>query len=638
MSIEFALKDLTRKWSQSMSYIKTIAIITTISVFFIYLFNGLGSLIFSEATQLYNFTTSDTFYQFFQFMMYSTIVLTIFWVVSMNHSIISHKTRDLATMKAVGTMQKKLNSFYLTEILIVDLIGLILGVIIGFLIYVLTFFIYGLMGIPILFYIDFFFVPILILLSLIFTFFVNGFELRKISEKRYAQISSGDIYNGYVAVGGLKLVPKMIAQIGYKARIAVTNLTRKKSMFIRSLIIVTMVMSILVTIGVGDLLIGFTAKSQIEGAQSDSIIAIGHNTLLNTYRDRYAEFSNASLSFTNEEYDFSDTNYLFDEDVVDTLEMLSKYSEVNYWDKRFFVYEYAHEIDATVIISEGGEYATFGLNRWAHIPVIGVEFKDYIESWAIYGSLNKTEETALVGDTLAASFFVAPTYQSIDLLSGTPQRYKVTGVFYDSFCAGNATYINLTSLQSDYSVPGMINLAVLGIPNSIDRTELIANLTEDIQAELGTDFGVIDLTETFQQNVDSIDQLHVIFTVFIIIMIILVIWSLNYHQSANFDEKIRDFAVIRAIGAPGSFIKKVLFYEDLMILGIASPLSLGISMLFDNLLLSNQAVLPPLSLVFIIWGIITLILLGIIALSIFPLYNRFKKVKLNYLRTFDRYK
>ncbi|MHA1727781.1 MAG: FtsX-like permease family protein [Promethearchaeota archaeon] len=642
MSLDFALKDVGRKWSQSFSYIKAISFTVAIAVFCIHTINGLGFLIFSGEINLYNYTTFDIFSQYFQFFVYSLIAIAVIWPIVINHSIITHKTQDLATMKAVGALHNRLNSFYMTELLIIDSIGLIIGIFLGFVGYLILFFIYSALGFEIVIFFDFFYTPILLSLTFISTILVNGYELRLISEKKYAKISTGDISSGYSAVGGLRMIPKIISKLGLKAKISISNLTRKKKGFYRILIMNALSMIILLTLTTGGIVVGNTIKGQISGAQWNGSILIGHLDVLDNYARRYEEFSDSSLNFNNTE-NLTDNKYLFNESFILMLEsdVTGKYNGVNYWDKRLFIYEEAQEIRGIILkfqddISNNSPYTIVGKDRRTNLPVIGIEFKEYINNWELIGTIDNNSASAIVGDTLGYNFFDSAIEQSVDLLNGTPRRYNVTGVLYDSFCAGSALYVPLDLLQEDFNLNKSINLAVLGVGVGIDRNELLKNITNAIEdAGLEDRLAVIDISEIFTENLNSINRLLFITYIIGVLLIITIVWSLIYYQKATFHERLRDFSVIRAIGGSNNFIKSVIFYEDLMILLISTGIALGFSLIFNLFLLGETTILPPISHVLILCVIIFVIIGSIVKLSVNILFREVSTRKQEYLKIFN---
>lgn len=640
MSLNFALKDITRRWTQSSSYVTAIAIIAAVPVFFIYLISGLGIEIFSDTARLYNFTTFDTFSQYFELVIYLTIAATVIWIITVNHSLVTHKLRDLATMKAVGTVKKKIVGFYIVELLIIDLISMGIGIFVGFMGYLAVFFIYAAQGAnPVIFF-DYIFIPIMVILVLLLTYFINGWEIRDLYEKDYADISSGDIKSEYSAIGGLRMVPKWIARLGFKAKIAVTNLTRKKRQFYRILIVISLSMSVLITLATGALVVSSSTKGQIEAAQGENVAIFGHEDLITTYELRYQEFSNASLEFNNQEYDFNDSKYLFDESIVSTLQGTGHYGEfgIDWWDKRVFTYNYVLEGTGFQIIGEEGSYQEIGLERESFIPLVGLEFEEYYMDWVVDGDIYsepQLEPQALVGDTLAHDFFEAATLQSIYLNDLDSGEIEISGVFYDSFCGGNATYLHLDDLRDKLNLGASINLVVIKIDDEGDMNDLIDQLNADLLAELGTQFKALSLIETFEQNIQSINMIREIAIMLVFIIGFTIVLSLLYYQNANFMEKAKDFTVIQAIGGRKKMIRRIVFYEDLMIILVAMSISLGVALNVNVFLLSN-AFMPPIYHVFAIWGLVCGALISSVYLGVYFQIKNLMGNKSKFLRVFEK--
>lgn len=636
MSFEFGLKNVFRKRKQSLSYIITIAILTAISVFFIYLGNGLG-FTFMKTNPRFNITTLDLFSQYYMFIIISSIVIAIIWIVVVNHSLIHHKTNDIAIMKAVGAIQKKLRSHFFAVVLVIDIIGIVLGMVVGFIFYILVFFILSAVGFDILIYIDFIFVPILIVGIVISVFFINGYELWKISTKNYAQIALGDIpRNSDTQFRDFK--PKK--RIGLRVKLALRNLTRKKKSFYRVLLTTGITLSIIVTLATSIFIISSTSINSIGGAQGGDTLIIGNQEVVDHYIQRYEEFSNPGLEFTNTD-NLTQTAYMMNESAIDTLFNSSEYSDVSYMDKRLFVYEYGIEMKGLIITVEEGNasYQEVGSNRTGYVPVLGLEFKEeYTSQWQILGTLENASNYALVGDTLAYEMFEAAIYQKIRLQNITTSEYHISGVFLDSFCAGSATYVHLEALQQDYNLEGSINLAIVGISPSADKEELISSLQAEITSTLGANFVVKDLTPTFENNIRSLYPFVIISTIVIIIETIVVIASLFLYQIGNFQERAPDFTVIKVVGGTSKLIKSVIFLEDLTILIISSSISIGVSLVFNGALLYADAILPPIWLILLLWVAISAVVIITVRLSIFFLYRELDTLQKEILKDFSRAK
>lgn len=564
------------------------------------------------------------------------MVIAVVWVVVVNHSIIHHKTHDIAIMKSVGAIQKKLRSHFFAVVLVIDIIGIVIGLLVGFLLYLLLFFILSVAGFDILIHIDVIFVPILIVGIIIAVFVVNGYELWKISTKNYAQIALGDIPRNTDTQFKV-FIPKR--PIGLRIKMALRNLTRKRKSFYRVLLTSAITLSIIVTLTTSAFIISTTSIQSIEGAQGQDALIVGHKDLVDHYIERYEEFLDTSLEFSNTE-NLTESMYLMNESSIDTTLTSLSYPSISYIDKRLFVYEFAKEIKGYINIYEGGtvEHYVVGSNRSAWVPVVGLELQNHTSDWKIIGSINSSENTAIVGDTLAAHLFESATDQRIRLENVTTSEFYITGIVFDSFCAGNATYVHLNALQQDFNLNDMINLAIIGVSSSADKGALIEELQTVITSIFGVDFVVVDLTPVFQSNIRALYPFVIISIIVILIETIVIIASLFYYQSGNFQERAPDFAIIKGIGGSSNLIKRIIFYEDLAILAISSCISLGISLIFNGTLLYTDAILPSIWVVLLLWILITFVIIGIVRLSMIWLYKELQKKEQEILKDFSRTK
>ncbi len=635
MSFAFGWKNLFRKWKQSLSYIITIAILVGISVFFIYLGNGLGLVLFSSTPQ-YNITTQELFSLYFRFIIYASMTIALVWTLVINHSLIQHKMHDMAIMKAVGSVQKKLRSHFFSVVLLVDIIGIIFGVIAGFILYVIFFFILSAVGFEIVIYIDFIFVPILVVGILVFIFVVNGYELWRISTKNYANIALGDIPRN-IDTQLTNRFPKN--RLTLRIKLALRNLTRKRKSFYRVLLTTGITFSIIVTLTTSSIIVSSTSILSIKGAQGGDTLVFGHEDIVNQYIERYDEFSNSTLEFSNIG-NLTQSQYLMNETEVDTIMNSLGNPDASYWDKRLFVYEFAQELKGYIYVEEDGVINTteVGRNRTANIPVMGIEFGNYTSQWQIIGNIDSSPNSAIVGDTLAYEMFDAATYQKIRIQNITTSVYNITGVFYDSFCAGFATYVHLNALQQDFNITGKVNLVTISISSSTNRTALIQDIQEEITLYFGPDYIVRDLTPTFEKNIRSMYPFIVISGIIIMIETIVIIASLFFYQTGNFQERAPDFAIIKVMGGTSKLIKNIIFYEDLAILGIAALISIGVSLIFNGRMLYQDAILPPLWIILLLWLVISLLIVLLVRISIIFLYKELKRKQQEILKDFSRAK
>jgi ABC-type lipoprotein release transport system permease subunit len=641
MSFAFGWKNLFRNRTQSLSYILTIGVLVGITVFFIYLGNGLGFVIFGSIPQ-FNVTTVDLYSQFFRFMIYSSMVIAVVWILVINHSLIHHKTHDMAVMKGVGAIQKKLRSNFFSVIVLIDIIGIIIGLIGGFLLYLIFFFILSAIGFSIIIYIDIIFVSILVAGILLSVFVVNGYELWRLSTKYYSQIAIGDIPKS--ADASSTRTSFLNKKRWLSLKLAIRNLTRKRRSFYRVLLTTGLTLSIIVTLTTSSFIISSTSLNSIRGAQGGDTLIFGHKDVVNHYIERYEEFSNSSLQFDNIG-NLTQTNYLMNESLISNIFTPINNSTIRFIDNRLFVYQFAREQRGYIYYVDEGQLISTPVGcpndvcRTANVPVLGIGFhENYTGQWQVIGEISNQSNTAIVGDTLASELFDAAIYQSIRLENVTTSEFNITGIFYDSFSAGYCTYVHLDSLQQDFNLQGYVNLVAVGVSDLIDKNLIIQDLQTELTSIFGADFIVKDLTPTFERNIQGLYPFVVISVVIVIIQTLIIIISLFFYQTGNFQERAPDFAIIRGIGGSNKFIKRMIFLEDTAIILIASSISIGVNLVFNGSLLYQDAILPPLWVIFLIWLGITGLIIGLVRLSLILLQKELRNRQKEILKDFSRAK
>ena len=141
------------------------------------------------------------------------LIMAFAVVIIVTSTLIISKKRDIAIMKALGSLPKKLYSFYLTEAYLVFIIGFIVGIIIGFISYGILSIIASLFGIVSSFQVDFIYTPILFFSCLGGIYVVPGVILRKIGTQNTIKLFSKDIPYSYDASKKLTIVPRWLSSI-----------------------------------------------------------------------------------------------------------------------------------------------------------------------------------------------------------------------------------------------------------------------------------------------------------------------------------------------------------------------------------------------------------------------------------------
>ncbi len=563
-----------------------------------------------------------------------TLIMAFAVVVIVTSTLIITKKRDIAIMKALGSLPRKLYSFYLTEAYLVFFIGFILGAVIGFISYVILSFVAPFFGIFTSFQIDFIFTPILFFSCFAGIYIVPGVILRKIGTQNTIKLFSKDISYSYDASKKFSQVPRWLSLIGYNFKISVINTIRRKGEFKRYLAVFCIISLIIFTLGLGSSVLRSSSQEWVAKSQGRDVIAIGHRDVIQNYTSMYSMFSSPEIIVTKNDIDFLDPNYLFN---FSTVEDIATISEIERIDQRLINFFSVTELDGYHYLVDGG-YVVAGQQRSASIPIVGVNTSNIIQdSFEIEGTYFDESDPIymMIGDGLGYNFFDFALDQSMRLEDlGLGHSFHISGVVIDSFYSGFAGYVDLEVIQGELNFSANeINLLLLKIKPG-EYNNIIGTIESIINASLGENFGFVNLNQVFENNYDFLNNLTLYPTLIIIMMAIISIVSLYNYQKGNILEKAKDFLIMRAVGSKYKSIKRILFLEALYILIPSLLLSLGIGMILNSTILLNRAYLPHIAIPFVIAGILFIAFLIFNYLSLFPILRRIKKFT---IKDFDMY-
>lgn len=555
------------------------------------------------------------------------IILAFIMILVVASSLILSKKRDIAIMKSLGTIPRKLYNFYLTESYILFFIGFILGFIIG----LIAFGVFA-MILSGSFYFDVFFTPILFLCSILGVFFVPGAIMRKLANRSTVEIFSKDIPYNLDASKNNYFILKWISGIGFNFRISLLNTLRRKGEYKRFLVVFSIISVIIFTLGLGTFVLSQSAQNWIQKAQGNNIVVIGHENLVPQYALMYEMFSDASIIVDTDSFDFLDSQYLFNLSDIEEFALLSEVSKI---DDRLLCFSNGDELDGYMYPEEGG-YQIVGQERTGTFPILGVNISNLIQNFEIEGTYFTSLDSFMhmvIGDGLAFNYFDSPFDQSMHF-EEIQHTFHVSGIIIDTFYSGYAAYIDNQIMREELNFTNQeINLVILQL-NSGLNDDLEEQLNLIISGNLGENFTMLPLNSTFQKNQDFINNLGLFPNIIIIALSIISLLSIYNYLKSGIMEKAKDFIIMRAIGSSNKSIKRILFLETFYVIIPSLFFSLGIGMILNAIVLFDRVTLPPLYVPFILIGI----LIGLFFLfSYLSINSLMKKVKLFTIKDFEIY-
>jgi len=629
-SFDFALKDFYRKRHSNYPFLLIITIIIAFTEFLIYFTSSLGINILTQAIYQNKFYFSGginlIYKEFNSLIQILFICLAFVIVVAVTTTLIISKKRDIAIMKSLGTLPRKLYSFYLVEAYILFFTGFIFGLVLGLIIFGIFALFMMFFNFPIVIVIDLVYTPILFFSCIFGIFLITGYTLRKIGKQKIINSFSKDIPFTYNAGKQLTFIPKWLTSIGFNIKIAIVNTLRKKGEFKRYLILFSIIGLMIFTLGLGTIVLRLSSQEWIKNSQSENIVIIGHEDVIYNYSLMYKMFSDPTLLIDRTSIDFMDSQYLFN---LTDLHELNTIEEIEKIDERIIDFYDVKEISG-IKISDDNTYTVVGQNRNGTIPIIGVNPGNIIQNFEIEGRFF-TEEDAYdnmtIGDGLAYNFFEYALDQSIEITS-SGKIFHISGVVIDSFYSGWAAYVSIEESRKILNLTNQeINVVMLklspGAYNGI-KIEL-----ENISQNIGENFTHLRLDDTFQENIDYLGYLSIYPMLSIFVISIIAIFSLYNYQKAGLMEKAKDFLIMRAIGSKTRSLKKILFLESLFVLIPSLLLSLAFGMIINSLFLFNRVYLPPLHIPFILFLLLFGIFIIFNFLSLFPLIKKINNFSVN---------
>ncbi|TFG29663.1 MAG: FtsX-like permease family protein [Promethearchaeota archaeon] len=646
MSLDFAIKDFYRKKKSNYPYLLTIALVIGMAEFLIYFSLSLGINLIAG----YNFSNQEDidneyyfsgginliYSQFNTLIIVMVIVLAFIVVVVITTTLIIHKKRDIAIMKALGTLPEKLYSFYLLEAYILFILGFLLGFFLGLISFGIFALIMEILGFKLLFRIDYIYTPALFFSCFLGIFIVTGYSLRKIGKQKITKSFSQDIPYSFDATQKFTLIPRWLSSLGFNLKIAIMNTNRRKNEYLRFFIIFSLIFLIIFTLGLGTFVLNSSSQEWIRKSQGEDIVVIGHEEVIDEYADMYRMFSDPTISVDDDDINFIDPEYMFNKTDIAEVENIDKVEEmearlIKFCDIEELIgyYYYTGE-------EGGGGYRTIGQERDGNYPIIGVNPDDIIQDFEIEGRWfdeDDDHDNMTIGDGLAYNFFDYPFDQSMKI-KDIGHRFHISGVIIDSFYSGYAGYIDLHEFQEGLNFThNEVNLILLELKKDA-YDDIKDELKDLIEARLGAGFTCKNLDDIFEENINYLSNLTLYPILLIILMAIISILSLYNYQKAGLVEKAKDFLIMRALGTKRKSVKRILFLEALFIIIPSLLLSLALGMLINSVILFDRVYLPPLYIPLIGIAILFGFMIIFNLLSLIPIM---KKIDRFSIKDFDIY-
>jgi ABC-type antimicrobial peptide transport system permease subunit len=534
---------------------------------FVFLF---GNVLLDVTTSATSTALSTSFGTFFTTFVW-TILLLVFVlgavVVSTTVSLeMVTRRRDIGLMKAIGTLLDTIFDFFMAQSVIILLASIALGLTFGTALYLL-----GIVwlasvvpGIVLTGSFPFFQIAILAIILVFAGYFSSQKPIYDTVQESPSLALNPDV-GTKVSVSGF------MDSFGLPFRIATKGTGRRMRGTRRTVLSLFLSFTIASLLWIGGGVVHTTSNDYVARSMGENVVAIGNPDLLEQYYDAYSLYG----SPLNQSF-----NYLQPADMIDA-SMITELEDVLgvvQTESRLVVYSSVEELPAILWNEELQQYERIGLDRVSNAALVGVDWDDTISDWFYEGRRVDDSQQVWIGGQMASDFFEDPLVQSLGVQGNS---LEIRAQAFDILNGGMVAIMEISELQALVGVSGS-NLALVQLEEYDDS--IIVQI-ESIVASYG--FDVYRQQDILEGNLDAISAIWSLLNPLAVVTLISAFLSLMNYLLVSVFGRLRDYVIMKSIGAKPSFIAKVMMAE-----GLDVGLRAGIPALIAATLLSIYSLIP----------------------------------------------
>ncbi|MCJ7817213.1 MAG: ABC transporter permease, partial [Candidatus Thorarchaeota archaeon] len=348
-----------------------------------------------------------------------------------------------------------------------------------------------------------------------------------------------------------------------------------------------------------------TSQSYLMRSMGTNVIAIGDSALLDQYYEAYSPYGTP----LNDSFDFLEVSHMINTSLLTEVESILG---VLTTESRLLMFSDIQEGPAIIFNDLIQDYTSIGEGREGTALLVGVDWDSTISDWYFEGTrANDTE--VWIGGTLADAMFVDPLVQSLGFGGFS---LSVSARAFDTLNGGMMAIMDRSVLQTYAGVSGS-NLALVQI-DSYD--ESVINEVETLAESYG--FGIFRQQDVLNENIAAVHTIWILLNPLAMMALVSAFLGLLNYLLVSVFGRLRDYVIMKSIGASPSFIARVMIAEGLD-MGVKSGLpALLVAALLSIYTLIPEAAVPtlaylPISIVTIFISMIAVILLASIPVYIF---------------------
>jgi hypothetical protein len=469
-------------------------------------------------------------------------------------------------MKAIGTLMDTIFDFFMAQSVIILLASIIIGLAIGTGLYLIGM-IWLSSVIPGIILTGSF--PFLQITILAFFLVITGYFSAQ--KPIYDTVQESPSLALNPEVGTKVRVAGYLDGLGLSFQIATKGTGRRMKGTRRTILSLFLSFTIASLLWIGGGVVHITSNDYVTRSMGDNVIAIGNPDLLEKYYDAYSLYgSPLNLTF----------NYVQPSDMINDslLVELEEVLGVERVESRLVMYSTVEELPAIIWNEQLEQYDRIGNDRVSSAALVGLDWDDTISDWFFEGDRVDATEQVWIGGLMASDFFEDPLIQRLGI-QGSSLEIKAQA--FDILNGGMMAILDVSLLQSFWGVSGR-NLALVQLE---DYDESIIAQIETLAEGYG--FEIYRQQEVLVNNLQAISAIWALLSPLAIVTLISAFLSLMNYMLVSVFGRLRDYVIMRSVGAKPSFIAKVMVAE-----GLETGLRAGIPALIVATGLSIYTLIP----------------------------------------------
>ncbi len=514
----------------------------------------------------------------FGYLILSLAAILIVGIISTSYlasSMINQRMKDVAVLKAAGSLPRRLYSYIMAEGMAIILSGCIIGTILSLLFYwwigssfLSQFNITSIASGQGVLIVGGTFIGSLILSYLAIAYRINGIVELGTSSGLSSQLSNLDLRS----LGQ----PLRVKWLGSAFNLAARNGSRDRQ-FTKTLVRVSICIFLAMIVLTGVFVADATTKSYVQRALPPHVLIMATGQMYQNYAGLARSFS-SSLPVTSIPY-LNQSNMISPQ-LANETRQIPGVEEV---DTRLITMTLA---TGTVIPQPFNSAETGNLIVGSsQVMLVGIDPDHVLGQWyASNGFLSRNDgRMAVVGDTLVGTILSTPLDQVQVRTVGA--YFDIKGSIVDPFNQGRVVYVPLTVLQQLLGI-GAYNLILVKVDNQLGTLQAVQQLASQNGLILASQDPILN------DNLVFLDNTWSSLLVLPILALVLTSGILLSYLTTSFSKRFNDYIVIKIVGAKASYLLKLLFWEGWGIVAISMAIGISSAILFSIFLLVPEAETP----------------------------------------------